>query len=94
MAYYRDLREFVAELERRGKLWRCSDPIDKDAELIPFYRLQLRGLQAAHRRAILFERPVNARGTEHSMSVLAGVYGASSDIHVLGMGCGLRGHRS
>lgn len=87
MAYYRDLREFITQLERRGKLWRYSDPIDKDTELIPFYRLQLRGLQAADRRAILFERPVNARGTEYSMSVLAGVYGASSDIHVLGMGC-------
>lgn len=88
MSYYRDLREFVAELERRGKLWRYSEPINKDGELIPFFRLQLRGVPAAERRAILFERPVSARGTGYAMSVLAGVYGASREIHVLGMGCG------
>jgi 4-hydroxy-3-polyprenylbenzoate decarboxylase len=87
MGYYRDLREFVAELDRRGKLWRYSEPINKDTELIPFHRLQLRGVPAEDRRAILFERPVSSRGTEYSMSVLAGVYGASRDIHVLGMGC-------
>src|SRR6266511_1252402 len=87
MAYYRDLRAFVAELERRGKLWRYSEPIDKDTELIPFHRLQLRGIEPAHRRAILFERPVNAHGMEYPMSVLAGIYGASSEIHVLGLGC-------
>jgi 4-hydroxy-3-polyprenylbenzoate decarboxylase len=87
MPYYRDLREFVAELERRGKLWRYSEPIDKDTELIPFHRLQLRGMDPAHRRAILFERPVNARGMRYMMSVLTGIYGGSSDIHVLGLGC-------
>ena len=42
MAYYRDLREFVALLEQRGKLWRYSEPIDEDTELILFHRLQLR----------------------------------------------------
>ena len=87
MGYYRDLREFVADLERRGKLWRYSEPINKDTELIPFHRLQLRGIPQEDRRAILFERPVGAKGTAYSMSVLAGVYGASRDIHVLGMGC-------
>jgi len=87
MSYYRDLREFVALLEARGKLWRYSEPIDKDTELIPFHRLQLRGLLDQDRRAILFERPVNARGTQYPMSVLTGVYGGSTEIHALGLGC-------
>src|SRR5438552_5688434 len=87
MAYYRDLREFVALLEQKGKLWRYSEPIDKDTELIPFHRLQLRGVPAEERRAILFERPIKAHGMQYDYSVLAGVYGGSTDIHVLGLGC-------
>jgi 4-hydroxy-3-polyprenylbenzoate decarboxylase len=86
MAYYRDLRELVTLLEQRGKIWRYSEPIDKDTELIPFHRLQLRGVAAEARRAILFERPVNRYGREYP-PVLAGIYGGSPDIHVLGMGC-------
>jgi UbiD family decarboxylase len=87
MSYYADLREFVAELDRRGKLWRISEPMNKDTELIPFHRLQLRGLAPAERRAILFEQPVGAGGNRYDMSVLAGVYGASREIHLLGMQC-------
>jgi UbiD family decarboxylase len=87
LAYYRDLREFIARLEQQGKLWRFSEPINKDTELIPFHRLQLRGVQAEERRAILFEHPVNARGMAY-MPVLAGIYGGSTDIHVMGLGCG------
>lgn len=87
MGYYRDLRELVVELERRGKLWRIPEPINKDTELIPFFRLQLRGVPAEERKAILFEHPVSATGQTYGMSVLAGVYGASREIHLLGMGC-------
>ena len=87
MAYYRDLREFIQLLEQRGKLWRYSEPIDKDTELIPFHRLQLRGLLDQDRRAILFEKPVDHRGKQYEMSVLAGIFGGSSEIHALGLGC-------
>ena len=86
MAYYRDLREFVALLEQRGKLWRYTEPINKETELIPFHRLQLRGVPAKDRRAILFEHPVNRHGREY-MPVLTGIYGGSPDLHVLGLGC-------
>lgn len=87
MAYFRDLREFVAELDRVGKLWRISDPFNKDTDLVPFFRLQQRGLPPQQRRAILFEQPVGASGRHYAMSVLAGVYGASREIHLLGMQC-------
>lgn len=86
MTYYRDLREFVAFLDEHGKLWRYQEPIDKDKELIPFHRLQLRGVPAEARRPILFERPVDRHGREYP-PVLAGIYGGSSEIHILGMGC-------
>src|SRR5437870_13507568 len=86
MAYYRDLREFMTLLEQWGKLWRYSEPIDKDTELIPFHRLQLRGVRAEERQAILFERPVDRHGREY-MPVLSGIYGGSDDLYALGLGC-------
>jgi 4-hydroxy-3-polyprenylbenzoate decarboxylase len=87
MGYYRDLREFAAELERRGKLHRFPEPIDKDTELGPLLRVQLRGLPDAQRKVLLFENVRNAHGAAYEMKVLAGVYGLSEEIVALGMGC-------
>ena len=87
MAYYKDLREFVKFLEERGKLYRYRDPINKDTELIPFHRVQMRGLPDEERMAILFEKPVGAHGETYDMSVLVGVYAASEKILAWAMGC-------
>ena len=75
MAYYRDLREFLAELERRGKVHRFREPVDKDTELGPLLRVQLRGLMAEQRKVLLFEHVTNADGRRYDMSVASGVYG-------------------
>jgi UbiD family decarboxylase len=87
MAYYRDLREFLAFLEPRGKVYRFTEPIDKDSELMPLFRLQLRGLPEADRKVFVFENVRNASGATYDMGVAAGVYGASEELVALGMGC-------
>ena len=44
MGYYKDLREFVGVLERRGKLERITKPLKKETEIGPLMWLQYRGL--------------------------------------------------
>lgn len=87
MALARDLREFVRELEVRGKLYRFREQINKETELIPFYRVQMRGLPDGQRKAFLFDNVVGSKGNRYDMSVLAGCYGASEEILAIGMGC-------
>jgi 4-hydroxy-3-polyprenylbenzoate decarboxylase len=87
MEYFRDLREFVKLLEERGKLYRYREPIDKDADLIPFHRVQMRGLRDDQRTAILFEKPVGKNGRTYDMSVLVGCYAASEELLYWGLGC-------
>lgn len=87
MAEYRDLRGLVDLLERRGKLYRYRDRINKDTELVPFYRIQMRGLPESERKVFLFDNVVGERGEQYDISVLAGVYGASDEILGIGMGC-------
>lgn len=84
---YRDLRTFIGDLEARGKLYRYRDEIDKETELIPFYRVQMRGLPDQERKVFLFENVAGAAGKKYDMSVLAGCYGASETILGLALGC-------
>jgi len=87
MAHTRDLREFVSYLEERGKLYRFTEKINKDTELYPLYRIQMRGLPEAERKIFLFENVTGVKGSEYDMSVLTGVYGTSEEILVQGIGC-------
>jgi len=87
MAYWRDLRHFLEELGRRGKLARWPTPIDKDTELMPLYRLQFQGLGESDWRAFLFEAVTDAKGRRYDMTVAPGCYGASEEIFAWGMGC-------
>lgn len=87
MKYYKDLRSFLQILEKRGKLYRFEEPIDKDSEIIPLLRVQLRGLSPADRKVLLFENVKNAADDRYDMGVVAGVYGVSEEIVALGMGC-------
>jgi UbiD family decarboxylase len=87
MPYYDDLRAFLDTLKARGKLYRFDEPIDKDSELLPLMRVQLRGLADAERRVLLFEDVRNAAGDRYEMRVAAGVYGVSQEVLALGMRC-------
>ena len=42
--YFADFRDYIGELEKRGKLHRWSRPVNKDTELMPLMRLQYRGI--------------------------------------------------
>jgi UbiD family decarboxylase len=87
MATYRDLRSFLGALEARGKLYRFRGPIDKDSELLPFFRVQLRGLPADERKVMLFDQVTNAAGERYEARVVAGVYGMTEEIIALGIDC-------
>jgi len=87
MGYFSDLREFIEELERRGKLQRIKRRVNKDTELMPLFRLQFRGLAEENRKAFLFENVTDAKGRRYDMKVMPGSYGASREIFALGMGC-------
>lgn len=62
MAYYRDLREYLAALEQAGKLVRVPFPVNKDTEVHPMVRVQFRGLKEDQRKAFLFEKIHDAKG--------------------------------
>lgn len=83
----RDLRELLQILDSRGKIYRFEKEINKDTELMPFYRVQMRGLSDSERKVFLFNNVIGAKGKKYEMRVLAGVYGASEEIFTIGMGC-------
>jgi 4-hydroxy-3-polyprenylbenzoate decarboxylase len=87
MAYYRDLRELVQALEKRGKLWRIKRPVVRETELLPLYWLQFRGLEEESRRGFVFENVVDVKGKKFEFQVAAGLYAASQEIYAIGLMC-------
>ena len=73
---YRDLREFIAELEKRGELKRIVAPIDPKFEMTEIADRVLR----AGGPALLFENPKG-----YSIPVLANLFGTEHRV-ALGMG--------
>jgi 4-hydroxy-3-polyprenylbenzoate decarboxylase len=78
---YRDLRDYVGELARRGLLQVVDEKICKDTELVPLVRLQFRGLPEAARKAFWFRKVTDARGREFDGSVVLGALGSSRAIY-------------
>jgi len=89
MAYWPTLGDYVAGLDKAGKLIRVTVPINKDTELHPLVRLQFRGLPESQRKAFLFENVVDSRGRKHDIPVLVGALAGSAEIYALGMGCAI-----
>src|SRR5882724_8220835 len=85
--YFTDFRAFLNDLERRGKLYRWRQRVNKDTELMPLMRLQYRGLPDDKRQAFLFENVIDSRGRRHDVRVATGMYGSSREIAALGLGC-------
>ncbi len=73
---YKDLRDFIRQLESQGELVRISQPIDTDLEMTEIADRTLR----AGGPALLFENPKN-----HSMPVLANLFGTPQRV-AMGMG--------
>jgi 4-hydroxy-3-polyprenylbenzoate decarboxylase len=73
---YQDLRDFVAQLERRGELKRVGAEIDPRLEMTEICDRTLR----AGGPALLFEKPKG-----HAMPVLGNLFGTPQRV-ALGMG--------
>jgi UbiD family decarboxylase len=87
MSNFRDLRDLAQNLEACGKLYRFKEPINKDTEIGALFRVQMRGLPESKRKALLFENVVGSAHERYDMSVLSGIYGASTDILAIALGC-------
>ncbi len=68
---YGSLRDFMARLEKEGKLVRVKEPVSTDLEMT---EIQTR-LLAEGGPAVLFENPVNERGERSEMPVLVNLFG-------------------
>ena len=84
---HRDLREFLAALEKNGKLFRITKEINKDTELHPLVRWQFRGLREEDRKAFLFENVTDSKRRKYRGSVLVGGLAGSAAIYCLGLRC-------
>jgi hypothetical protein len=56
MAQIKNLRDFLAEVQRRGWLYEFTEPIHNESELTPLYRVQTCGLPEAGFSKISAER--------------------------------------
>ena len=77
---YRDLRDYVTALEKRGKLKRVRKEVDKDWEIAAVCRQLFKKISPHQRPALVFE---NVKG--FNIPVVAGVLGASRDIYAIGL---------
>src|SRR5439155_18538630 len=83
---YRDLRDYVDELDRRGLLRVVDEKICKDTELVPLVRLQFRGLPEGDRKAFWFRNVTDAHGRTFEGSVVLGALGSSRGIYGAALG--------
>jgi UbiD family decarboxylase len=84
---YRDVREYLAELEKRHLLQRVTRPMNKDTEIMPLVRWQFRGgLPESQRKGWLFESVTDSRGRKFDGSVAVAIIGASTDVYAAAMG--------
>ena len=85
MGYYGDAREHLQALEANNKLVRVKKEINKDKELMPLVRWQLRGLPESERKAFLFENVVDVKGRRYNIPVLVAAHAASKEVYAIGM---------
>ena len=59
---YRDIREYLTELDRRKLLIHVTRIMNKDTEVTPLVRWQFRGLEQSQRKGWLFENLTDCAG--------------------------------
>ena len=70
-----DLRSFIKELEEKDLLFRITELINKDTELMPLVRWQYKGLKDEQRKAFLFEKVTDNKGIKYNCSVAVSLLG-------------------
>ena len=83
---YRDVREYLTELERRKLLRRVTRKTNKDTEVMPIVRWQFRGLDPEQRTGWLFENLTDSRGRSFDGSMAVAIVGASPQVYAAAMG--------
>jgi UbiD family decarboxylase len=83
---YRDVREYLEELDRRGLLRRVSRTTNKDTEVMPLVRWQFRGQEAEQRTGWLFENLTDSRGRSFDAQMAVAIVGASPQVYAAAMG--------
>lgn len=83
---YRDVREYLEELDRRGLLRRVSRSINKDTQVMPLVRWQFRGLEPEQRTGWLFENLTDSRGRSFDAQMAVAIVGASPQVYAAAMG--------
>jgi UbiD family decarboxylase len=83
---FRDVRDYLAELEKRDMLIKVNRLMNKDTEIMPLVRWQFRGLSASQRKGWLFDNVSDARGRKFEGSVAVAISGASPAMYALEMG--------
>ena len=78
---YQDLRDFIAQLERRSELRRVTTAVSPHLEMTEISDQVLR----SGGPALLFEQPQNANGRQWGMPVLTNLFGTAQRV-ALGMG--------
>lgn len=78
---YKDLRDFIGQLEQRGDLKRVTAPVSPNLEMTEICDRLLR----AEGPAVLFERPRRHDGDIYKVPVLANLFGTTQRV-ALGMG--------
>lgn len=84
---YRDLREYLSELEKRNLLTRVDQKIQLETELMPLVRLQFKGLPEKERKGFLFTNVYDSTGKHYDAGVATAVLSASIDVYATGMEC-------
>ena len=59
---FKDVREYLRELDRLGLLVRVTRPTNKDTEICPLVRWQFQGLDTEQRRGWILEYVTDSRG--------------------------------
>ncbi len=77
---YKDLREYLAALEIRGKLHHVKKEVDPDWEVAAVIRRVFQRIPPARRPAVMFE---HIKG--HRMPLVAGILGASPEVYALAL---------
>jgi 4-hydroxy-3-polyprenylbenzoate decarboxylase len=83
---YRDLRDYLEQLEAAGLLTRVSEPVNKDTEMMALVRLQFRGLPEEDRRAFWFDNVVDGRGRHFDAEVVMGTFASSRAVYAKAVG--------
>lgn len=83
---YRDVREYLEELDRRGLLRRVSRPVNKDTQVMPLVRWQFRGLEPEQRTGWLFENLTDSRQRSFDAQMAVAIVGASPQVYAAAMG--------